>query len=59
MATDLGPIRATLKKKKTPEKQFFFLLRKKCPQAGFEPRTPTTNLEHTHALDRLAMASLH
>ena len=35
----------------TPEKQFF-LFRKKHPQAGFEPGTPTTNLEIIDALDR-------
>ena len=34
----------------TPEKQIF--LRKKGPQAGFKPRTPTTIPERTHALDR-------
>ena len=39
----------------TPEKQFFFLFTKKRPQAGFEPRTSTTNPEHTHALDRSAI----
>ena len=37
----------------------FFLIQKKIPQAGFEPGTPTTNPEHTQALDRLAMAPLH
>ena len=26
-----------------------FLFRKKCLQVGFEPRTPSTNPEHTHA----------
>ena len=31
---------------------------KKHPQAGFEPRTPTINPEHTHALDRSTMALL-
>ena len=30
----------------------------KHPQAGFEPGTPTTNPEHTHALDHSAMAPL-
>ena len=25
---------------------------KKCPKEGFEPGTPTTNLEHTRPLDR-------
>ena len=28
---------------------------KKRPKAGFLPRTPTTNPEHSHALDRSAM----
>ena len=40
----------------TPEKWIFFLFRKKHPHVGFEPWIPTTNPEHTHALDRLAMA---
>ena len=41
----------------TPEKQIFsFLFRKKRPQVGFEPRTPTPNPEQSHALARLAMA---
>ena len=42
----------------TPEKQIFSYSEKKHPQAGFEPRTPTTNLEHTHALDCSAMAPM-
>ena len=32
-------------------------IQEKTSQAGFEHRTPTTNPKHTHALDRLAMAS--
>ena len=37
----------------TPKIQFFFLFRKKCPQAGFKPKTPTTNPKRTHNLDAL------
>ena len=36
----------------------FFLFRKKCPQAGFELGTPTTNPDHFNALDRSAKAQL-
>ena len=36
----------------------FFLFREKRSQAGFEPRTLTTKPEHTHALDRSAMAPI-
>ena len=35
----------------------FFLFRKKCPQAGFEPGTPTINPEHIHPLDCSATAT--
>ena len=36
----------------TPEKWFFFYYsEKRYPQAGFEPRTPTMNPEHTHTLN--------
>ena len=42
----------------TLEKQFLFYFRKKRPQTGFEPSTPTMNPELTHALDRSAMALL-
>ena len=44
---------------RTPEKHFFsFLFRKKRPWAGFNFGTPTTNPDHTLALDCLAMAPL-
>ena len=39
-------------------KNKFFLIQKKHPWAGFEPGSPIINPEHTHALDRLAMAPL-
>ena len=42
----------------TPQKIFFSYSEKTHLQAGFEPRTLTTNPEHTHALDRSAMAPL-